>query len=140
MWWKESNHKVFPLHDKDRFCWRKAFMWLFGMNSDGKESACSSGDLGSIPGLGRPLQEGMATHSSILAWRILWMEESGGLQSIRSQESDMTEWLSLSLNFLAWAVLGTFSMKHCCYLKEWLIVKLWLFISGDLTDIFPKMN
>ena len=29
-----------------------------------------------------PLEEGMATHSSILAWRILWAEESSGLQSI----------------------------------------------------------
>ena len=28
-----------------------------------------------------PLEEGMATYSSILAWRILWTEESGGLQS-----------------------------------------------------------
>ena len=42
----------------------------------GKESACNVGDLGSIPGLGRslgwddPLEEGMATHSSILAWKI----------------------------------------------------------------------
>ena len=32
-----------------------------------------------------PLQEEMATHSSILAWRILWTEESGGLQSVGSQ-------------------------------------------------------
>ena len=32
-----------------------------------------------------PLKEGMATHSSILAWRISWMEEPGGLQSIGSQ-------------------------------------------------------
>ena len=38
-----------------------------------------------------PLEEGMATHSSILAWRIPWTEESGGLQSIGSQELDMTE-------------------------------------------------
>ena len=38
---------------------------------DGEESTCSEGDLGSIPGLGRSLEEGMATHSSILAWRIL---------------------------------------------------------------------
>ena len=30
---------------------------------------------------GDPLEEGMATYSSILAWRILWTEESGGLQS-----------------------------------------------------------
>ena len=32
-----------------------------------------------------PLEEGMATHPSIFVWRILWTEESGGLQSIRSQ-------------------------------------------------------
>ena len=32
-----------------------------------------------------PLEEGMATHSSILAWRILWTEEPEGLQSIRLQ-------------------------------------------------------
>ena len=37
-----------------------------------------------------PLEEGMATHSSILAWRIPWTEELGGLQSMGSQESDMT--------------------------------------------------
>ena len=34
-----------------------------------------------------PLEEEMATHSSILAWRIPWMEESGGLQSMESQKS-----------------------------------------------------
>ena len=32
-----------------------------------------------------PLEEGMATYSSILAWRILWTEEPGGPQSIGSQ-------------------------------------------------------
>ena len=32
-----------------------------------------------------PLEEGMATHSSILAWRMPWAEETGGLQSMRSQ-------------------------------------------------------
>ena len=32
-----------------------------------------------------PLEEGMATHSSILAWRILWTEKTGGLQSVESQ-------------------------------------------------------
>ena len=32
-----------------------------------------------------PLEKGMATHSSILAWRISWTEETGGLQSIGSQ-------------------------------------------------------
>ena len=32
-----------------------------------------------------PLEEGMATHSSILAWRIPWTQEPGGLQSMGSQ-------------------------------------------------------
>ena len=38
-----------------------------------------------------PLVEGMATHSSILAWRVPRTEESGGLQSMGLQESDTTE-------------------------------------------------
>ena len=38
-----------------------------------------------------PLEKEMATHSSILAWRILWMEELGGLQSMGHKESDKTE-------------------------------------------------
>ena len=37
-----------------------------------------------------PLEKEMATHSSILAWRIPWTEEPGGLQSMGSQESDTT--------------------------------------------------
>ena len=86
---------------------------VFSCGSAGKESACNVGHLGLIPGLGfvraslvtqtvknlptmqvtwvqslgweDPLEEGMATHSSILAWRILWTEEPGVLQSIGSQ-------------------------------------------------------
>ena len=34
-----------------------------------------------------PLEEGTATHSSVLAWKIQWIEEPGGLQSMRSQKS-----------------------------------------------------
>ena len=45
---------------------------------DGKESACSAGDPGWIPGSERPLKKGMATHSSILAWETPWAEEPGG--------------------------------------------------------------
>ena len=52
----------------------------FPGGSDGKETACNAGDLGSIPGLGRPLEEEMATHSSILAWRIPWTKEPAELQ------------------------------------------------------------
>ena len=50
-----------------------------------KECACNEGDLGSIPGRGRCLKQEMATHSSILAWRIPWTEEPRGLQSTGSQ-------------------------------------------------------
>ena len=45
-----------------------------------------------------PLEKGMATHSSIHAWRIPWTEEPGGLQYMVSQKSDMTEQLMLSLS------------------------------------------
>ena len=38
-----------------------------------------------VPGMGRSPGEGMATHSSILAWEIPWAEEPGGLQSMGSQ-------------------------------------------------------
>ena len=39
----------------------------------------------SVPGMGRSLEEEMATHSSIFAWRIPWTEKPGGLQSMGSQ-------------------------------------------------------
>ena len=45
-----------------------------------------------------PPEKGMATHSSILAWEIPWTEEPGGLQSMGLQESETTEWLTLSLS------------------------------------------
>ena len=48
-------------------------------------------DVGSIPVREDPLEEEMATHSSILAWRIPWTEEPGGLQFIGLKESDTTE-------------------------------------------------
>ena len=49
----------------------------------GKESACNLGDGGNAVSLGwdDPLEEGMAAHSSILAWRIPWTEEPGVSQS-----------------------------------------------------------
>ena len=47
--------------------------------------AGDAGDTGSIPGSGEPLELEMATHSSILAWKIPWTEEPGGLQSMGSQ-------------------------------------------------------
>ena len=54
----------------------------FPHSSVGKESACSVGDLGLIPGLEDPLEKEMATYSSIPAWRIPWTEEPGRPQSM----------------------------------------------------------
>ena len=54
----------------DQFSLQQLVPWLgFPGGSDGKESACNAGD-----GLGRSLGEGMATLSSMLAWRISWTE------------------------------------------------------------------
>ena len=64
------------------FCNHRLPIWI----SD-KESVCLAGDMGSIPGPGRPLRKEMETHPSILAWEIPWTEESGRLQSMGSQKS-----------------------------------------------------
>ena len=50
-----------------------------------KLSAYNAGDQGSIPGRGRSLEKEMATHSSILAWKIPGAEEPDRLQSMGSQ-------------------------------------------------------
>ena len=53
----------------------------FPGGSDGKKSAFDAGDQVLSLGCEDPLEKGMATHSSILAWRIPWTEESGRLYS-----------------------------------------------------------
>ena len=50
-------------------------------------NAGNAGDTGSILDQEDPLEEEMATHSSIFAWEIPWTEEPGGLQSMESQKS-----------------------------------------------------
>ena len=50
-----------------------------------KNPSANAGDIDSNPRWGDPLGEKMAMHSSILAWKILWTEEPGGLQSIGLQ-------------------------------------------------------
>ena len=71
-------------------------MCLLGFpgSSAGKESTCNEGDLGRSLGWEDPLEEGMATHSSVLAWRIpmdrgAW--GGGGYSPGGHKESDMTE-------------------------------------------------
>ena len=50
-------------------------------------NAGDTGDLGSIPGSGDPLEKEMAAHPSILLWEIPWTEEPARLQSTGSQKS-----------------------------------------------------
>ena len=63
----------------------------FPGGSDGKESTCMRKTQVQSLGQEDPLEKGMTTHSSILAWRIPWTEEPVGLQSVSSQS-----WTQLS--------------------------------------------
>ena len=66
-------------------------VWTFPDCPVGKESSFNAGDSSSIPGWEDALEKGMATHSSILAWRIPW--------TVCCKESDTPETLSLSLEY-----------------------------------------
>ena len=61
--------------------------------SDGKESACNAMRETWVPSLGRegPLEKGIATHSSILAWRIPCRKKPNGYSPWSCKESDTTE-------------------------------------------------
>ena len=58
-------------------------------------NAGDTGDEGLITGWEDPLEQDMATDSSILAWKMPWTEEPGGQQSMGSQRVDTTEQLSM---------------------------------------------
>ena len=60
--------------------------YVFPDSSVGKESACSVGNQVESQGREDPLEKEMATHSSILAWRIPRTEEPSGLQFMGSQK------------------------------------------------------
>ena len=67
-------------------CFCRVFTIIFPSGSDGKESLFAMQET-QVRSLGAedPLEKGMATHSSILAWKIPWMEEPDGPQSMGSQ-------------------------------------------------------
>ena len=62
-----------------------------------------------------PLEEGKATHSSILAWRIPWREESGGLQSIGLQRM---KWLSMHWSYFIHSKRSLVSSSHFSFKKQ----------------------
>ena len=76
-----------------------AIIWLTTSSLVGqmvKNLPTSVGNQVQSLGQENPLEKGMATHSSIPAWRIPWTEEPGGLRSMGHKESDMTERLTFS--------------------------------------------
>ena len=74
--------------------------WGFPGGSDSKEYACNAGDLVLSLGQEDPLEKGMATRSSILAWRIPWTKASGRLQSMGHNELDTTDRLTLTFTLV----------------------------------------
>ena len=84
--------------------------------SDSKESACNVGDPSSIPGREDLLEKEMATHSSILAWRIPWTKEPAGYSLWGHKDSDTTESLTL---FTTWDLVG-FKAYGC---ESWSVKK-----------------
>ena len=94
------------------FIARSLLWWGCPRWLSGKETACNAedaGDMGSAPGLGRCPGEGMATHSSILAWEIPWTGKPGWLQ-----------------------VLGVAKTEHACAFLWW--SPLW---AGSHTVALP---
>ena len=82
--------------------------------------------------LGRegPLEKGMAIHSRILAWRIPRTEEPGRLQSMGSQESEMSEQLSTHSHMLN--ILVTQLLRHGFGIKQT------LYFSSDCTEMYSS--
>ena len=73
------------MEGKSKKQFQHAVRAAFPGGSDSKESACNPGSLVWSPGQEDPLEKGLATCSSVLAWIIPWTEESSRLQSTGSQ-------------------------------------------------------
>ena len=63
-----------------------------------------------------PLEKEMVTHSSFVAWRIPWTEEPGGLQSMGSQELDMTQRLNQHSKYNVEAVKNPLGFELCLFI------------------------
>ena len=76
---------VLALTEGTRFTKDHKKDWVSLLAQMVKNLPYTAGDLGSIPGLGSSPEKGMATPSNILAWKIPWTEEPGGLWLMGSQ-------------------------------------------------------
>ena len=73
--------------DESIFSGSSGLLWDFSSCSAVKNLPVNAGDTGPLPGPGRSPGEGNGNPSSILAWRIPWTEEPGGLQFMGFQKS-----------------------------------------------------
>ena len=78
-----------------------------------------------------PLDKGIATHSSILAWRLPWTEEPGGLQTTRSQEPDILEYE------IKWA-LGSITMNKASE-GDGIPVELFQILKDDAVKVLHSI-
>ena len=89
-------------------------------------NAGDAGEVGSIPGSRKSPEGEMATHSSILAWRIPWTKDSGELKSLGSQRSDAAEdrCVSIRLKYTSkWSRLSYISEER---IATWLHTTSWM--------------
>ena len=112
---KDSVSQLYFFYDKNNVSVKIFIISMgFPVGSNGKESACNARDsLNSYVGK-IPLEEGMATHSSILAWRIPWTEELGRLQSMGSQRV-RHDWVT-----------NTYTHIHIHIQRIWIMKNIWL--------------
>ena len=134
---------LFPLLRLKRKEWHNksfsliAFYLASQVGSVGKESACNAGDAGDVgSSLHRedPLEEGMAAHSSTLAWRIPWAEEPGGLHSMRSWRKPLSlqrahYWSIADLQYCV-----NFRWISYAYTRVYAVVHI---LKKNLKDSFP---
>ena len=122
-------------------CWKNKGRMLQGLNGKGiclprQETWVPS------PGGEDPLEEGMATHSSILAWEIPWREEPGGLQFMRLQRAGhdlATKQREQRLSALNYQVSSSQWMEVHCKNRSFHMYSL-LSIEGDAEPADTKAN
>ena len=108
MSWSTAKHAYKVSHNR-HFIVHTAHFYLFhGFSIHQQETQVQSS------GWENPLEKGMATHSSILTWRIPWTEEPGGPRS--HKETDMTDLLTL----LQLTVSKLLNKQGVCVRRQWM--------------------
>ena len=104
---KVSYYYYIPMHFSFYICWYSfyVFEWFCircraSQLAHVRESTCNAGNPGCFLVGKYPLEKGMATHSSIPAWRIPWTEKPSGLQSMGSERMRTTEHTCMHVRYI----------------------------------------